>query len=46
MDERVKLSVAVPQVEELIVEMPLDGGLDGGCANPNTLPPQERRQKT
>jgi len=46
MDERVKLSVAATQIEELIVEMPVDGGLDGGRADPNALPPQGRRQKT
>jgi hypothetical protein len=46
MDERVKLRVAATQIEELIVHMPVDGGLDGGRADPDALAPQQRRHKT
>jgi hypothetical protein len=46
MDERIKLRVAATQIEELIVHMPVDGGLDGGRADPDALAPQQRRHKT
>jgi hypothetical protein len=45
MDKRVKLSVAATQIEKLIVEMSMDSGLDGGRADPDALPSQERGQK-
>src|SRR5580704_5929195 len=45
-NERMQTLVAIAQKAELILKMSMHRGLDGGRANPNSLPAQQRRYET
>lgn len=45
-DERMEFRVSIAHEEELIFQVPMHGSLDSRSANPNTLPPQKRGDKS